>query len=292
MKAKKLLVMLTISIIALGIIAPVNAVAEVWDSTEIGTLTSWANWQRAVNNGSAVGAGITPGNETYLVRAEFYLRYVTNTLTGTLTAVLYEDQTIAQVPGEGETTALEVSTTTLDVSTLSSDPELYSFDFAQTTLLESEHTYTLALVVTSPCNGSVYVGYTSTGAARAAEREASASGWTRSQGCFIHYFYSDVATAGGETPAPTTSPTVPTALEDLYTEIANFLVPVIVMLVPAMLMWWLGGRGKWSLLIGLAIGTALGYVFIAGFPLWLVFLVAIGIIGMAYSDVSGGGAYT
>lgn len=76
-----------------------------------------------------------------------------------------------------------------------------------------------------------------------------------------------------------------------YAAAVAFLIPVIVMLTPAFLLWFLGGRGKWSLLIGLAIGTGLGYMF--GFvPPWLVFLVAVGVIGMAYSDVSSGGSYT
>lgn len=105
-------------------------------------------------------------------------------------------------------------------------------------------------------------------------------------------FYITITDVGEGTPEPTLPPGVDSDTELLYDNLVDFFVPIFVMILPALLLWWLGGRGKWPLLIGLAIGTGLGYVFIAGFPLWLVFLVAIGIIGMAYSDISGGGAYT
>lgn len=99
-----------------------------------------------------------------------------------------------------------------------------------------------------------------------------------------------VSDVSGATPAPTSYPVGST--DQLYTDLIAFFTPLFVMLIPALLLWYLGGRGKWALLIGLAIGTGLGYVFIANFPIWLVFLVAIGIIGMAYSDVSSGNGMT
>lgn len=99
-------------------------------------------------------------------------------------------------------------------------------------------------------------------------------------------------TIGAPTGAPTAAPASTTDLATLINQFMDFLVPLIIMLIPAFLIWFFGGRGKWPLLIGLAVGTALGYVFIPTFPVWLVFLVAVGIIGMAYSDVSSGGSYT
>lgn len=76
---------------------------------------------------------------------------------------------------------------------------------------------------------------------------------------------------------------------ELIEDFANFIVPIAVMLLPAILFIIFFKRtDKWLILIGLAIGTGLGYYF-GMIPVWLVFLVAIGLIGLAYSEVRRNG---
>lgn len=69
----------------------------------------------------------------------------------------------------------------------------------------------------------------------------------------------------------------------------QFIVPLLVILLPAILLVvFTRSTDKWILLIGLTIGIGLGYAF-GLVPLWLVFLIVIGLIGMAYQSVRGGG---
>lgn len=98
------------------------------------------------------------------------------------------------------------------------------------------------------------------------------------------------------TPAPTATPApLPTGGLNVDTSDADAVVdaligygvPVVVMLLPTIFIWLIGGRGKWPMLIGIAIGTGIGYLF-GLVPPWLVFLVSIGEVGMAYQSVRSG----
>lgn len=88
---------------------------------------------------------------------------------------------------------------------------------------------------------------------------------------------------------PTPPPIInPTNNDDTITTFVNFAVPLLLMLLPACILGWLTGWSKWPILIGLAIGTGLGVVFVPSFPLWLVVMVALGLAGFAYSEMRGG----
>lgn len=79
------------------------------------------------------------------------------------------------------------------------------------------------------------------------------------------------------------------AYDVMIQNFASFAVPIVVMMLPVVLLMVVTrSMSKWILLIGLTIGAGLGYYF-AMVPLWLVFLVVIGLIGMAYQSVRGGG---
>lgn len=88
---------------------------------------------------------------------------------------------------------------------------------------------------------------------------------------------------------PTPNYTGDDGVDDLINDLINFLLPIIVMLIPAVLLGYVMRMGKWGYIIGLAIGTGLGVMFISGFPVWLAFLVTIGLIGFAYQEVRRGG---
>lgn len=70
----------------------------------------------------------------------------------------------------------------------------------------------------------------------------------------------------------------------------GYLVPLLLWLLPAGFLGWLTHWEKWPMLIGLAIGGGLCYLFLGTQYVWMVFIVTIGLIGMAYQSVRGGGA--
>lgn len=71
----------------------------------------------------------------------------------------------------------------------------------------------------------------------------------------------------------------------------GYLVPLLTFLIPALILGWATRWQKWPILIGLAIGSGLTYLFLGTQYVWLVVLVIIGIASMSYSDFrnSGGG---
>lgn len=79
-----------------------------------------------------------------------------------------------------------------------------------------------------------------------------------------------------------------TYIDYLIGQFINFFIPLVVMLIPAFLLGYVCRMGKWGYIIGLAIGSGLGVVFVPNFPVWLVFLISLGIIGFAYSEVKRG----
>lgn len=93
------------------------------------------------------------------------------------------------------------------------------------------------------------------------------------------------------------TPTLPTEGGYDYTDqdsvinaVAGFLLPLILILLPPALLCLITRRvDKWLIIIGLTIGSALLYLFLGTQYLWLVFLIVIGLVGMAYQSVRGGG---
>lgn len=70
-----------------------------------------------------------------------------------------------------------------------------------------------------------------------------------------------------------------------FTKFMEFVIPVGIIILPAALLCLITRRvDKWLIIIGVVMGTALGAYFTL-VPLWVVFLVTIGLIGMVYSEV-------
>lgn len=84
-------------------------------------------------------------------------------------------------------------------------------------------------------------------------------------------------TGSAELPTPTPVGYQPVS----YGYIVWYLVALVVVLLPAGILGVLFRFGAWGFIIGLAIGSGLGYMLMPTIvPLWLVFVVVIGIVGM------------
>lgn len=244
------------------------------------------------------GMTLVPSTSLFMWSASFYLQR-TGSPTGTFTVGVYNHT---------DHTSLENSTDSWDFTDIATfAPDWYEFGFSGTLNLTVGAEYDIVLQfadTTINYGGGNYVSW-----GRDADSgdpnsplnsiayywTGASFEWVEGSGLtdIAHFFYGWDGAADA-TPTPTAYPTYDpnSDTEQLYADLVAFLTPLLVMILPALLLWWLGGKGKWPLLIGLAIGTGLGYVFVSGFPIWLVFLVAIGIIGMAYSDVSSGNGMT
>lgn len=267
------------------------ASATVYEMQSMTGTTIFLEFNTGGNNYNAIGQTLTPSTSLFMQQASFYLKRV-GLPTGSFNVGVYNASGVN----------LHNSTTTInfnEIATLNADWYDFYFDGTYNLTVGTEYWICLSAVTQSCSVGNyIAVGWDASSAAPSSPAfgvRYDGSTWDRDTGLqdYAHYFYGWDGVADA-TPTPTAYPTYDpnTDTEQLYADLVAFLTPLLVMILPALLLWWLGGRGKWPLLIGLAIGTGLGYVFVSGFPLWLVFLVAIGIIGMAYSDVSSGGSYT
>lgn len=89
-------------------------------------------------------------------------------------------------------------------------------------------------------------------------------------------------------PLPTGGLNVDTTDADVVmSALIDYGVPVVVMILPVAFLFLVGMRGKWPFLMGIAIGTGMGYLF-GLVPVWLVFIVSIVEVGMAYQSVRSG----
>lgn len=278
MKNKKLLLALTLSLVFASLIGTVSADTTLWSSGQL----SNGGFQVSETLDSAVAGVKVEGNGEYISEIGFYIRNTTAITTGAFEGRVYSSTLYGSLVATSTGT---VAATTLNGFTL------IEFDFDMSTQLVEHSDYIVTISVDVAVTGTIepdtnpsFVGYYRTGTGTLTSYWGQPTGYIRT-----------VPNAANATasPAPTGSAvTVPTDLDGIITSLTGFLVPLLITLMPAFLLWFLGGRGKWPMLIGLAIGTGLGYVFVAGFPVWLVFLVAVGIIGMAYSDVNSGNGMT
>lgn len=114
--------------------------------------------------------------------------------------------------------------------------------------------------------------------------------WTAqaSNNLFNWVVYGETDLPSTPAPLPTGGLNVDTSDTDAVMEaLIGYGVPVVVMLLPTIFIWLIGGRGKWPMLIGISIGTGIGYLF-GLVPIWLVFLISIGVVGFAYQSTRSG----
>lgn len=297
MKNQKIIPFVIILAILLSTIVPyVSAVTITEGAPNVSiTPSSWGGMTAVYP--SSTGA-VSAHAQSFNVTTAGYLAYATVNLvqhTGSPVGVFAAE--IRDLTPDG--TLLIGSTNTIDFESLpleSAADENQTFYFGSLLSLEVSHMYWLVIYIDSKTtlDASNFPAIAYRGASDSystGSQKIQADSTWNNQG-YDMQFAVYVSDTWGLSPTASPSASSETDLETIIRQLTNFIVPLLVMLLPAFLLWWFGGRGKWPLLIGLAIGTGLAYMFIPGFPVWLVFLVSIGIIGMAYSDVSSGNGMT
>lgn len=222
------------------------------------------------------------GNDQYLSHAIYNLSKNAGA-TGVLYAYLYE--TSGGKPANGAS-VLETSSPYL-VESLDTSYQTVTFTFSGTYYLDSANDYGIAIRAIGQTGHYHIADEAGAGAADCFESVSAGAAFSYSTTDEpIHYFYTETEYGTGGSGGGDWSDTDISALIDNAME---FLVPLIVILLPAILFIIFFKRtDKWLILIGLAIGVGLGYYFF-NIPIWLVFLIAIGLIGMAYSEVRRNG---
>lgn len=225
----------------------------------------------------------------YLEQAVFYLHKNSNPVFD-MKASLYATTGIGTAPTGP---ALATSTNTVESADLgdSSAKALWTFNFDGTYTMEFNHTYAICVYVSALTYGDVGTNWTSYNADASTPTHEGvmlvngAAGWGvySTNWDSIFYVYGTPSTTLPYTGGYTGT------YDDLIASVAGFLIPLLLFLLPAFLLGAMTHWSKWPILIGLTIGSGLVYMFLGTQYLWLVFLVVIGLIGMAYQSVRGGG---
>lgn len=106
-------------------------------------------------------------------------------------------------------------------------------------------------------------------------------------GVFSEIFVTIADNAEELGPLPTGGAYDPGSTDELIDTFTGYLIPLILFLLPALILGWLTHWEKWPILIGLAIGSGLTYLFLGTQYVWLVFLVTVGIGASAYQSSRG-----
>lgn len=280
---QKIVALLTITFLICLLIAPAFAVVNCFQSNDV--LNYAADAQNGEEAEHAYGATFV-GNDEYLVGAKFYLKNFTAAPTGVIRAYLtLANDSGVPYAGANSTNSLQLSTNSYDTSDLAGYT-LVEFVFPGDYLLNSAVTYALVFYNTGAMGQHTYVGRTATGGL--VQTANGGASWSSSSYGIVHYFYSNPTVAGGteDWDNPFSGSTGTTELIDA---LSAFIIPIVILLLPVILLITITkSTDKWIILIGITIGAALGYFF-SLVPLWVVFLVVIGLIGMAYQSVRGGG---
>lgn len=95
-------------------------------------------------------------------------------------------------------------------------------------------------------------------------------------------YIDDVTIYSGSTSGGTPSAGFDSTMEALM----SFIIPLMVILIPAFLLFIIGGPNLWMVLLGTTIGAGLGYYF-GLVPAWVIFLMIIVDVGMAFRTMKG-----
>lgn len=288
---KKLALTILLALLSLSLIQLAQATTTIWYENSYLNLYTWQQLDPGGGEDPIYHGTVGQlGNNEFLLSASFYLKNGTAAQTGTLGARLFKANQTAMYSWKPITSAdvQETSNSTYDLSSLT-EAIYVTFNFSATYNLTSDERWTVQLYQVSNPNAIYWLGVSASGG-----RCYSTTGvtWTSHQYGVIATIYT-TDTEGGvgeepETPGGDSGYTW-TTYDELIEDFVAFVVPVVIIFLPAILLCFITRRwDKWLILIGLAIGVGLGFYF-GMVPLWLVFLVTIGLIGMAYQSVRGGG---
>lgn len=299
----KLLTVFVVTLLCLSSLAPFLPIAKAITFTVTSSFTATATGGASyIGNEYPVNAWSGSG-QTFNATVGGYLWYVSVPLTRTGSPVGYMKCAVYDVDNatskpDDEDVLIAESTNLIPFDTVDSTGyEWFNFTFDGTDLLTAGGYYCFIVVVEDVTVGFIE-GSKEMWLGASSLDYATFDGYAHRFGLTIawenyalnhlrHYVYvSSTQGLGGSTEGSgwTTSET-----SELIGNAMEFLVPVVVIMLPAVLFVILFKRtDKWLILIGLAIGVGLGYYFF-NIPIWLVFLVAIGLIGLAYSEVRRNG---
>lgn len=245
---------------------------------------------------SAYGEMFTSDYTCYLTNASFSIGKSSNP-TGTLIAKLYAYQN--GVIGESAYPSGTVLATsaTVNAAELSTTRTVWTFTFDGTYQLQSGTVYGIVLEAHSTGftgTNHVDIGYMVTGLNSSMNMVSYVdSGWEASATNDLYF----VINADTEQPAPTTTPTPTTAnptADPQITEFTNnmidFIVPLCLLLLPAIVgAWALGksGAAKWGFIAGLNVGAILSYLYLDAFGIWAIIIIVIVDVVMIFSSSRG-----
>lgn len=110
----------------------------------------------------------------------------------------------------------------------------------------------------------------------------------RRRACYYSTFNGTESVEPEPDPSATAAATTPPLdTEGSLSSIANFFVALALLLIPAGVLYWLK-LGTWGILIGLLVGSGLGWIFLpAIMPLWLFVAIIIAVIGYVFKGSGG-----
>lgn len=179
-----------------------------------------------------------------------------------------------------------ISSSTVSIASLSENPTYSSVQFTFTGLLMTfNQTYCFFVCADAGAtfDGTHYIRVGTGGSHVGTPGKFLSAAWIAGPGDTVFVMYGATSSDG------TTVPIGVTDADTLVNAFASFIVPIVFLLLPVLLLILVTrSTDKWIILIGLTIGAGLGYYF-GMVPIWIVFLISIGLIGMAYQSVKGGG---
>lgn len=187
----------------------------------------------------------------------------------------------------GNGTRVENSTNNYNVASLNGVTNV-TFYFRNTTALYSSSQYRFGWVCVNTLGSSITAVTQNDGSGLI--KSGYSDDWSDNTGTQNMWVYT-TGTSGTATPAPlpTGGSYQPTDTDTLINVFIGYLIPLILFLLPALILGWVTHWAKWPILIGLAIGSGLTYLFLGTQYLWLVVMVIIGIASMSYSDFRSNG---
>lgn len=223
-------------------------------------------------------------NDEYLSLVRFEWRNTTNA-ADTLTVQVFE----SNASGLGPNTGTSAVATSIESYTggPGSTSTWYDFNFDGTLLLNSSSYGYFIMVHNTGSNAENDLGVQGVGTSYRIDTSGTWSNTGADHPFTIIVYTTDVY---GE---PTATPSSPVGggasnVDQLIAQFTSYLIPLILFLLPGLILGWLTKWEKWPILIGLAIGSGLVYLFLGAQYLWLVILVVIGIGASAYQSTRGG----
>lgn len=269
---RKLIVSLLVVVLGCLVVSPVFGVLSTWYNYD----TVSSAWMLTSELDRALGIEVTGTGGVYVSSVWFSLANLTKVPYGNVHVTIMNSLT-------GNGTRVENSSS-FNVNSLVGQ-EWIGFTFANTTELQSGVMYYIALVSEGlnyqiAVYGSSVFGVTVTKAGL--DHIWSESVGSCTLGCMI--VVSDTYGSGSGTPPAGPSTTGVGDVDATISSLMWWFIYLVVMIAPAYFLGVFCKMGKWGFLLGLAIGAGVGYGFIAGFPIWLLLAVVVGLVGMIWKD--------